>query len=446
MASYARGARLIRALIMSTYADLLIDRIGQCCVIPPSDGGPQRGSVLGTLGLIPEAAIAIRNGRILAIGAREEIVKEYEPASVLDAAGRLVTPGLIDPHTHLIWAGDRAGEFEQRLAGASYQEIAASGGGINRTVRETRHTGLVELVEQAALRLDRMLINGTTTVEAKTGYGLDLHTELTLLNAIAVLDAEHPVDLIPTFLGAHTVPPEFADTPDEYVDLVCNQTIPAAKLWWGDHWPGSLYCDVFCEENAFTLEQTRRILKTAQAQGFPLRIHADEFKSLGAVKLAVELGATSVDHLLVTTPEDVQLLGKSDTAAVLLPATPFGLNIPNTAPAKALVAANAILVLATDCNPGTAWCESMQFVLSLATRALGLTQGQALAAATINAAYAVGKIDQAGSLEIGKRADLVVWEVNDYRQLGYRFGTNLVHTVVKDGKIVADAHGRIREN
>jgi imidazolonepropionase len=408
-------------------------------------GGPQRGKALGTLGLISEAAIAIRNGRIVAVGAREEVIKEFEPANVVDAAGRLVTPGLIDPHTHLIWAGDRAGEFEQRLEGATYQEIAAAGGGINRTVRETRYTGLVELVEQAALRLDRMLVNGTTTVEAKTGYGLDLHTEITMLNAIALLDAEHPIDLIPTFLGAHTIPPEYASEPDEYVNLLCHRTIPAAKAWRDDNWPGLLYCDVFCEENAFTLDQTQRILNAAQRLGFPLRVHADEFKSLGAVRLAVEMGATSVDHLLVTTPRDVELLGKSDTAAVLLPATPFGLNIPNTAPAKALIAADAIVVLATDLNPGTAWCESMQFVLSLATRALGLTQGQALAAATINAAYAVGKIDQIGSLEVGKRADLVVWDVNDYRLLGYRFGTNLVHTVVKDGKIAADMRGRVRE-
>jgi imidazolonepropionase len=421
-----------------THVDLLIDHIGQCCVVPSDAGRPQRGAALGTLGIISDAAIAIHDGRIAAVGTRENILREYEPAQTLDAAGRLVTPGLIDPHTHLIWAGDRAGEFEQRLGGASYQEIAAAGGGINRTVRETRNATLVELVRQAAARLDRMLVNGTTTAEVKTGYGLDLHTELTMLDAIARLDSEHPIDLIPTFLGAHTVPPEH--TPDEYVEFVCNQTIPAAKAWRDAHWPDVLYCDVFCEENAFDLAQTRRILQAAHAHGLPLRVHADEFNSLGGVRLAVEMGAASVDHLLVTTPDDVALLGKSDTAAVLLPATPFGLNIPNTSPARALVAAGAIVVLATDCNPGTAWCESMQFVLSLATRALGLTQGQALAAATINAAYAVGKIDEIGSLEVGKVADVVVWDVADYRQLGYRFGANLADTVVKNGEVVTNIH------
>ncbi len=423
-------------------ADLLIDHIAQLCIIPAHDGKPQRGRQLGDLALIENAALAIRNGQIAAAGPREQITASYQAATIIEAGGRIVTPGLIDPHTHLIWAGDRAGEFEQRLAGATYQQIMAAGGGINRTVRDTRAAALVELVNQARGRLDKMLSHGTTTLECKTGYGLDLHTEINSLNAIALLDSEHAIDLIPTFLGAHAIPPEYVDRSDEYVTFLIEKVIPMACAWRDDHWPGVLYCDVFCEEGAFTLEQSRRILEAGRAYKLPLRVHADEFMSLGGTALAVELGATSVDHLLATTPADVALLGTADTAAVLLPATPFGLNIKNTAPARALLDANAIVAVATDCNPGTAWCESMQMVLALATRALGLTQAQALAAATINAAYAVGRIDQVGSLEVGKQADLVIWDVPDYRQLGYRFGANLAHTVIKGGKIVA-GHGTL---
>ncbi len=418
---------------MVDYVDLIIDHIGQLCVIPAHNGGPQRGNRLGDLGIVENAAIAVQNGRVVAEGQRDSILDRYKAVYILDAEGHIVTPGLVDPHTHLIWAGDRADEYEQRLMGATYQDIMAAGGGINRTVRQTRAALLSDLVEQATLRLNRILAHGTTTVECKTGYGLNVEAEMNMLNAIALLDAEHPMDLVATFLGGHMVPPEYASNPDAYVDLLVSQMIPAAARWKTEHWPGPLYCDVFCEEGAFTLEQTRRILEAATMAGMPLRVHADEFASLGAVALAVEMGATSVDHLLVTTPEDVALIGESNTIAILLPATPFGLNIANTAPATGLLDAGAAVAIATDCNPGTAWCESMQFVLGLATRSLGLTPGQALAAATINAAFALDRGDQVGSLEVGKQADLVIWDVPDYRHLSYRFGANMVHTVIKNG-------------
>jgi len=424
-------------------ADLLIENIGQLCVMPTLNGGPQRGAAFGTLGLVEHAVVAIRDGAIRAVGTGTELRREYPAARVIDARGRLVTPGLIDPHTHLVWAGDRAGEFELRRAGTSYQEIMAAGGGINKTVRDTRAASLETIIAQSTARLNRMLLNGSTTVEAKTGYGLDLETELRLLDAIAQIDTAHPVDLVPTLLAAHAVPPEYEYNADDYVRVVCEQIIPAAAAWHAQHGRGTLFCDAFCEHGAFTLEQSRRVLEAGRAAGLTSRLHADEFASLGGVALAVELGAASVDHLLVTTPEDCARLGASQTAAVLLPTTPFGLNIANSAPAAALIAAGAALAIATDCNPGTAWCESMQFVLALAVRTLGLTQAQALAAATINAAHAAGRLERVGSIEPGKRADLLIWDILDYRQLGYVFGANLVDTVIKDGRVVIERGIRI---
>jgi imidazolonepropionase len=420
---------------MTNHAELVIDHIRQLCVIPAHAGGPQRGRNLGDLGIVENAAIAILDGRIAALGPRESVLDNYKAADVHDAQGRIVTPGLVDPHTHLIWAGDRADEYERRLAGATYQEIMAAGGGINRTVRQTRAALLNDLIEQAKRRLDRALSYGTTTLECKTGYGLNPQTEITMLNAIAVLDTEHAIDLIPTFLGAHAVPPEYASDPDGYVRVVTEEMLPAVIAWQAEHWPGTLYCDVFCDEGAFTLEQTRCIFEAAQQAGMHLRVHADEFVRLGATALAVAMGAASADHLLATTPDDVELLGQSQTIATLLPATPFGLGIANTAPARGLLDANAAIALASDCNPGTAWCENMQLVVALATRSLRLTVAQALAAVTINAAFAVERGDQIGSIELGKQADLVVWDVPDYRHLGYRFGPNMAHTVVKKGQI-----------
>jgi imidazolonepropionase len=426
---------------MKNYAELIIDNIKQLCVIPAHADGPQRGHNLGDLGIVENAAIAIQDGYIAALGSRESVLDSYNAAEILNAQGRIVTPGLVDPHTHLIWAGDRADEFERRLGGATYQEIMAAGGGINRTVRQTRAALLTDLIDQAKWRLDQALRYGTTTLECKTGYGLNAQTEINMLNAIALLDTEHAVDLVPTFLGAHAVPPEYGNDSDAYIQQVTDEMIPAVVAWQAEHWPGLLYCDVFCDEGAFSLEQTRCVFEVAHQAGMRLRVHADEFVPLGATALAVAMGAASADHLLATTLEEVELLGQSNTIATLLPATPFGLGIPNTAPARALLDADAAIALATDCNPGTAWCENLQLVLAMSTRTLRLTVAQALAAVTINAAFAVDRGDQIGSVEIGKQADLVMWDVPDYRYLGYRFGSNMVHTVVKKGRIVVEPGG-----
>jgi imidazolonepropionase len=421
-------------------ADLLIRNIGQL-VTCAGPAGPRRGAALREIGLIAGGAVAVRDGHILAAGADREVSASVRVRSSLDAGGRVVMPGFVDPHTHVPWSGERAAEFEMRVGGATYMQIMAAGGGITRTMRDTRRVTLETLVSETRSRLDRMLAAGTTTAEAKTGYGLDLSAELKQLDAIAELQGCHPVDLVPTFLGAHAVAPEYRDRPDAYVDLLIREMLPAVAARWGalrlrfdPGWP--LFCDVFCEEGAFDLAQSRRILEAARDQGFGLKMHVDEFAPLGGTPLAVELGAVSADHLVTTPPAHIALLAGSKTIAVSLPGTPFGLAQRDYTPARTLIDQGGALALATDLNPGTCWCESMQFIVALACRYLRLLPAEALAAATINAAYAVGLGDRMGSLEAGKLADLLVLDVDDYRMLGYRFGTNLVRTVIKRGKVV----------
>jgi imidazolonepropionase len=316
-------------------------------------------------------------------------------------------------------------------------EIMASGGGIMSTVRQTRSASLENLVIENMARLKRMMAYGTTSAEAKTGYGLELISELKQLEAIKELNQRQPVELTATFLPAHAVPPEFDGRQEEYVDLVIEEMLPAGAQWMLEN-KTDLFCDVFCEEGVFDLDQTRRILEAAAGLGYELKVHADEFAGLGGAGLAVDLGAVSADHLVVTPEEDIRALGKGKTVAVGLPGTPFGLGHQEYTPAKEILAANGILALATDCNPGTSWCESMQMVMALACRYMGLTQAQAIAAATLNSSFAIGRGEDIGSLSMGKQADLIILEVDDYRQLGYRYGTNLVKTVIKKGEVVPD--------
>jgi len=399
-------------------------------------GGPQRGSRLGDLGLIEDGAVLIRSGNILEIGHSSDLLNKHPGEETLDVAGKVVLPGFVDPHTHVIWAGDRAAEFEMRLQGKSYLEIMEAGGGIVSTVRETRKASKKQLKDQTRSRLKRMLAHGTTTLEAKTGYGLNLETELLMLQALLELDQEEPLNIVLTYLGAHAVPPEYEGNTPGYTDLVCKEMIPALAEWWPTQTKDSFpYIDVFCETGAFDVDQSRQILETARAIGFPIKIHADEFDNLGGVSLAVELGAASADHLVVTSPEEIKALGGSDTVAVALPCTPFGLAEPGYTPAKEIIEADGILAIATDLNPGTAWCESMQFAAALACRYMKLTPKQAIAAATINAAAAIGMDKKIGSIEPGKQADLIVLNIPDYQHIGYRFGTNLVGIVIKQGQV-----------
>jgi imidazolonepropionase len=414
--------------------DLLLHSAGQLCLVPGRDG-PQRGRHLGELAIVAGGALAVRGGRILSAGPAEEVRRRYEPAEELDAAGRCVIPGFVDAHTHIPWSGDRAAEFEKRLAGATYMEIMAAGGGIMATVRQTRAAALEALISANLPRLARMLQHGTTSAEAKSGYGLETTAELKQLTAIVELSRRQPVELTPTFLPAHAVPAEYSGRTDAYVERVVEEMLPAAAAWMAESGV-TLFCDVFCEEGVFDLAQTRRIFERARELGFRLKVHADEFAGLGGTSLAVEMGAVSADHLVKTPPADIAALGQSDTVAVGLPGTPFGLAQRDYTPARQILAAGGALALATDCNPGTCWCESMQLIIALACRYMGLTQAQALAAATINAAYAIGRGNQIGSLEEGKQADFLILDTDDYRDLGYRFGVNLVSAVVKHGRVV----------
>jgi imidazolonepropionase len=400
-------------------------------------GGPQRGYDLGTLGIIPDGALLIRDEKIAAVGETDELLDAYPHEPTLDAAGKVVIPGFVDPHTHLIWAGDRAAEFEERLLGKNYLDILAEGGGILSTVRATRGSSLEKLMAETRPRMRSMFEFGTTTAEAKTGYGLRLEPELLMLEALLALDGEGPLEIVPTFLGAHAIPPEYEGRPDAYTELVCESMLPGLNEWWSQHAPDRTlpFVDVFCETGAFDLEQSRRILTTAQALGFPLKIHADEFDNLGGAALAAELGAASADHLVATSASDIQALARSETVAVALPATPFGLAEVHYTPARDILDAGGLLAIASDLNPGTAWCENMQFALALACRYMRLTPAQAIAAATINAAAAIDLADRVGSLEPGKQADLLILSVPDYRHLGYRFGANLVGTVIKRGHV-----------
>lgn len=423
--------------------DLLVHNVGELITLGPNNGngGPRRGSAMRELGVIRKGAVAILDGRIAAIGSEREVRGGVDAEEELDAGGRSVIPGFVDPHTHLPWAGHRAAEFEMRLAGATYMEIMAAGGGIVRTVNDTRNASLDQLVRETRARLDRMLVHGTTTAEAKTGYGLNVADELKQLDAIAELQARHPVDLVPTFLPAHAVPAEYRGRTDDYVAFVTGEILPAGWAYWqklraqfDSPWP--VFCDVFCENGAFDLAQSRRILEAARALGFGLKVHVDEFAPVGGTPLAVELGAVSADHIVTTPPEHVTQLAHSATIGVALPGTPFGLAHHDYTPGRALIDQGGALALATDLNPGTSWCENMQFMIALACRYMTLVPAEALTAATLNAAHAIGLGTLVGSLETGKLGDLLILDTDDYRMLGYRYGVNMVRTVIKRGRVM----------
>lgn len=402
----------------------------------------KRGAAQGDLGIIENGAVAMRGGDIVAVGPSEAIRgMATRETQLIDASGCVVLPGFVDAHTHVVFAGDRVNEFEMRLRGASYLELLKAGGGIMNTVRATRAASVEQIIVETRARLDRMLAFGTTTVEAKTGYGLDTATELKQLEAIHVLDAAHAIDLVPTFIGAHAIPAEYAGRADAFVDMVTDEMLGAVKAWEEKRQTKGPFlrlpfCDVFCDDGAFDAEQSRRILSRARALGFPLKIHADEFANLGGAALAAELGATSADHLMVTRRDEMKKMAEANVIGVLLPGTTFGLGKHDFANGRAFVEENVPIALGSDLNPGTSWNESMPMIMAMATRYEKLTTAEAIVAATLNAAFATGVGERVGSLEAGKQADVLIANVPDYRHLAYRYGTNPIRHVIKAGRVV----------
>jgi imidazolonepropionase len=385
------------------------------------------------LEIIEEGWVACAAGQITAVGPAEEVREQVELTNetmVIGAAGKVITPGLIDPHTHLVFGGSREDEFYLRARGADYMEIMEAGGGILSSVRATRAASLEELVSAGKDRLRWMLEQGVTTVECKSGYGLDLDTELKQLEAVRILKDAQPVELVSTYLGAHAWPPEYAEDRDGYVDFVINTVLPKIRE------EGlAEFVDVFTEKGVFSVEQSRRIFNKAKELGFALRVHADEMHTLGGAELAAELGMASADHLLMVSEEGIQALAESGVIPILLPGTAFSLRKPY-APARKMLDAGLPLALATDFNPGSCPITSLALVMSLACLYMAMTPEEVLNAVTINAAYSLGRSERIGSLEAGKQADIVIFQVDDYRKIPYYIGTNLVETVIKTGKVV----------
>ncbi len=399
-------------------------------------GGPRRGASLSKLGIIKDGALLVRAGRVAAVGSRAQVEqrKDAKQTEKFDVGGRVILPGFVDSHTHLIHAANRAEEYELKIQGASYEEIARKGGGILNSAKKLRAATAEALKNRARAALEEFASYGTTTVEAKSGYGLDVASELKILELQRELNREQPVEIVSTFLGAHTVPAEFrgkADGAERYIELLLEQMLPGVV-----NEGLAEFCDVFCERGAFTREQSRRILSEAGQVGLAPRVHAEQLSRTGATQLAVELRAASCDHLEHVNAADIRALAQSKTAATLLPGCDFHLGWKEYAPARKLIDAGAIVALATDYNPGTSPTVSMSMVLSLACTQLRMTPAEAIAAATINGAYALRREKTVGSLEAGKQADLAVFEVEDYREIPYHFGMNRCWMTMRRGEIV----------
>ncbi|QFF97692.1 imidazolonepropionase [Psychrobacillus glaciei] len=408
-----------------------IKHAAQLVTLAYKSPGPRVKEAMSELAIIEDGSVWLEDGVIQAIGTTTELAIHYADrateADVIDATGHLVTPGLVDPHTHLAFGGSREREFEMRLEGATYMDIMNAGGGIHATTRMTREATEDELVQQSVGRLDSFLAHGVTTVEGKSGYGLDLETELKQLRVMKRLQAEHPIDIVPTFMGAHAVPTEYKGHEEEYVDLIIKEMLPIVareKL--------AQFNDVFCEVGVFTPEQSERILEAGKLYGLTPKIHADEIEPYQGAELAAKVGAISAEHLLKATDEGIQAMAEQGVIACLLPATALYLR-ETAARGRAMIDAGVPVAISTDCNPGSSPTTSMPLVMNLACISMRLTPAESLCAATYNAACAIQMEDKVGSLEVGKQADIVLWNVRNYQELQYLFGVNHVKCVWKKG-------------
>ncbi len=414
-----------------TSPTLAILNISQLLTLSSSTPGPRAGKSQSDLGIIENGAVLISDEKILEVGRTQTIKKKIpRKTKLIDAKNKVVTPGLVDCHTHLVFAGSRADEFELRIQGKTYQEISSLGGGINSTVKKTREASSEELLDSGRERLNRMLSFGTTTVEVKSGYGLSTESELKILEVIKKLNRNHPVDLVPTFLGAHAIPEEFKIYRRDYIRILTEEMIPqVAKKKLAE------FCDVFCENGYFTVEESKKILEIGKSFGLKPKVHADELGNTGGSQVAADVGAVSADHLVYAIDDDIEKMKKNGVTAVLLPGTSFFLG-SRYAPARKMIENGLPVALATDFNPGSSMTESMQMVMSLACLNLKMTPAEVLVASFLNSAYAISRGEQIGSLETDKKADLLIWEVANFKEIPYHYGINLVQTVIKNGKVV----------
>ena len=412
--------------------DLILKNIGKLVTMQGSSSFRVKEE-MNKINIIENAYIAVKNGKILAIGVGDEFGNLCgEDTKIHDAEGLLVTPGLIDSHTHLIHGGSRENEFSMKLNGVPYIEILNNGGGILSTVKATKEASEEELYKKAKKSLDRMLEFGVTTVEEKSGYGLELNTEIKQLEVARVLDKNHPVDLVHTFLGAHAVPEEYKENHKAYIDILVDVMMPKIK-----DMGLAEFCDVFCEEGVFTIEESEYILQKAKEIGYKLKIHADEIESLGGAELAAKLGCVSADHLMAASDEGIKMMAENNVVANILPATSFNLN-KNYADCRKMIDMGAIVSLSSDYNPGSCPSENLQLVMQLGCLHLKMTPNEVLTAVTINAAYAIDRADKIGSIEVGKNADFVVFDAFNVEYLMYHFGINHTKKVYKNGNLVVD--------
>jgi len=412
--------------------ELLVENAGESVTLQGGSQKPLLGEQMKNLRIINNSGIAINEGKIVAVGKTREIKAKFKGEETVDAEGKVVMPGFVDPHTHLVFAGSREEEFAMRIQGSSYLEISEEGGGILKTVRETRKAGRDELFESCKKTLDTMIEHGTTTMEAKSGYGLTTADEVKCLEVMKVLNEKHPMDIVPTFLGAHAIPLEYKNNADDYVRLMINEMIPeVASRGLAE------FCDVFCEKRVFDLRQSAKILLGGKEHGLTPKLHADEMTRLGGAELAAEVGAVSASHLLFASDNGLRAMAKQGVMATLLPGASFSLMTGRYADARKMISWGVSVALGTDYNP-SCWIESQQTVIALACHQMRLTQSEAITAATINAAHAINRAQTVGSLEAGKKADIIILNAPNHRFLGYRFGTNLVDKVIKSGKLVVD--------